>query len=177
MDMMNQNFFSANRRPVYLYVDGVISQIQTMPMGRGGFGGCTQMMTVEDAEGGVTNFFVNGDTYVEGFEMLMEGMQVRAFYNGNLPAALIYPPQFIATAVVPMRGDKMAALAFFDRGLMASDQSLQLNPGPDTEVVTRNNQSFGGSPGGNVLLVLYTMTTRSIPPQTTPEKIVVMCGL
>ena len=52
MDMMNQNFFAVNRRPVYLYVDGVISQIQTMPMGRGGFGGCTVSIVENDGVDG-----------------------------------------------------------------------------------------------------------------------------
>ncbi len=27
-----------------------------------------------------------------------------------------------------------------------------------------------------MLLVYYTVTTRSIPPQTTPRKIIVLCG-
>ena len=45
-----------------------------------------------------------------------------------------------------------------------------------TEVVTRNNQTFYGNPGGNTLVVLYSATTRSVPPQTTPDKVIVLCG-
>ena len=71
----------------------------------------------------------------------------------------------------------MVTVAYFNNVLVASDQSLRLNLSPSTEVVTRNNQTFRGNPGGNVLIVLYSMTTRSIPPQTTPDKVIVMCGL
>jgi len=43
-------------------------------------------------------------------------------------------------------------------------------------VVTTNNQTFMGNPGNHTLVVLYSQTTRSIPAQTTPEKIIVLCG-
>ena len=70
----------------------------------------------------------------------------------------------------------MVTVAYFNNMLTASDQSLKLNLSPATEVVTRNNQTFYGNPGGNTLVVLYSSTTRSIPPQTSPDKIIVMCG-
>ena len=47
---------------------------------------------------------------------------------------------------------------------------------PSTTVVTQNNQTYLGNPGGHTLVVLYSQTTRSIPPQTTPDKIIVLCG-
>lgn len=40
---------------------------------------------------------------------------------------------------------------------------------------TENGQNFTCSPGGRVLLVYYTTTNRSLPPQTTPRRIIVMC--
>lgn len=135
------------------------------------------MITVEDEEGGITNFYVNGDTYVVGFETLYESMPVTVFYNGNLPAPMIYPPQFFAMAVAPQVQGQSVTVAYFNNVLMASDQSLKLNLSPATEVVTRNNQTFRGNPGGNTLIVLYGAVTRSIPPQTTPDKIIVLCGM
>lgn len=170
-------YFTGNRRPVYLSVTGTIIQMQMVSANGSGYGGCTQMITVEDEEGGITNFYVTGDTYVVGFETLYESMPVTVFYNGNLPAPLIYPPQFMAAVVAPQVQGQMVTVAYFNNMLMASDQSLKLNLSPATEVVTRNNQTFQGNPGGNTLVVLYSMTTRSIPPQTTPEKIIVLCGM
>lgn len=174
---MDFNYFSGDRRPMYLSVTGTVTQIQMISANGSGYGGCTQMITVEDADGGITNFYVTGDTYVVGFETLYESMPVTVFYNGNLPAPLIYPPQFMAAVVAPEVQGQMVAVAWFNHALMASDQSLKLNLSPATEVVTRNNQTFRGNPGGNTLVVLYSMTTRSIPPQTTPDKIIVLCGM
>ena len=142
-----------------------------------GYGGCTQLITVEDEEGGITNFFMNANTYVVNFETLYESMPVTVFYSGNQAAPLIYPPQFVAAVVAPQVEGQMVTVAYFNNVLTASDQSLKLNLSPATEVVTRNNQTFYGNPGGNTLVVLYSSTTRSVPPQTSPDKIIVMCGM
>lgn len=164
-------------RPVYLSVTGVITQMEPLASNRNTYGGCTQMVTIEADEGGVTNFIVNGDTCIVGFETLYEGMAVTAFYNGSLPAPMIYPPQFMAAVIAPSIPGQMVTVAYFNNVLLAADQSLKLNLAPSTEVVTKNNQTFYGSPGGHTLAVLYSMTTRSIPPQTTPDKIIVLCGM
>ena len=103
-------------------------------------------------------------------------MPVTVFYSGSQAAPLIYPPQFVAAVVAPQVEGQMVTVAYFNNMLTASDQSLKLNLSPATEVVTRNNQTFYGNPGGNTLVVLYSSTTRSIPPQTSPDKIIVMCG-
>ena len=173
---MDFNPFGWNQRPVYLSVTGVITQMQMMSANGSGYGGCTQMITVEDEEGRATNFFVNGNTYVVNFETLYESMPVTVFYSGNQPAPLIYPPQFVAAVVAPKVEGEMVTVAYFNNVLLAADQSLKLNLSNATEVVTRNNQTFYGNPGGNTLVVLYSATTRSVPPQTTPEKVIVLCG-
>lgn len=63
----------------------------------------------------------------------------------------------------------------FDRNLTARDNSLQLNIAGNTNIETLNGQSVNCSLGNQTLLVYYTVTTRSIPPQTTPRRIVVLC--
>ena len=66
-------------------------------------------------------------------------------------------------------------LDYFDENLTSADQSLKLNIGPMTDVVTLNGQQYTCSPENTELLVYYTNTTFSIPAQTTPQKIVVLC--
>lgn len=66
-------------------------------------------------------------------------------------------------------------LGRFGRNLVAEDGSLQLNIAGNTVVRTANGQSFHCNLNGHVLLVYYTVTTRSIPPQTTPSKVIVFC--
>ena len=63
----------------------------------------------------------------------------------------------------------------FDRNLTAEDNSLQLNVARNTNIETINGQNTGCNLGNQTLLVYYTATTRSIPPQTTPRRIVVLC--
>lgn len=174
--MMEGSFqnYTGGRRASYISVSGVITEIASA-IGLG-YGGCTQMMTVEDEEGGLTNFLVHGCTCVADQEKLYEGMSVTVYYRSDPVAALVYPPRFAAAAIVPQAEGRMSAVAYFNQVLMASDQSLKLNLSPATEVVTCNNQFFPGNPGGHVLLVLYSQATRSNPPQTTPDKIVVLCN-
>lgn len=171
---MNFNYPGNWRRVVYLSVSGVITQI--MPAVSRGYGECTQMITVEGEEGSITNFFLDNATCIVDFVPLTEGMQVQVFYNGNLPAPLIYPPQFMAAVVAPQVEGQQVFVGYFNQNLLAADQSLKLNLSAATEVVTCNNQVFTRRPGGHTLVVLYSFTTRSIPPQTSPEKIIVLCG-
>ena len=42
------------------------------------------------------------------------------------------------------------------------------------EVRTTNNQYFQGNPAGHNLVVVYENSTRSIPAQTTPKRVVVL---
>ena len=53
--------------------------------------------------------------------------------------------------------------------------TLKLNITPYTNIVLGNGQAFSGNPGNRNLIVLYGATTKSIPAQTTPYKIIVMC--
>lgn len=110
-----------------------------------------------------------------GSVRLRRGMRVAAFYDTTLPVPAIYPPQYHAELIAPLRPNQEAALNFFDQTLTAEDNSLKLNIGPMTRIETQNGQQFRCDPRNMDLLVYYTTTTFSIPPQTTPQKIVVMC--
>ncbi|RHP85727.1 hypothetical protein DXA36_20945 [Eisenbergiella sp. OF01-20] len=143
---------------------------------RGRYDACDQMITVENEAGNTVNFFVSADTFVVDYATMYESMPVTVFYNGNAAAPLIYPPQYVAAVVAPQQEGQMVFVGYFNNLLMSSDQSLKLNLAPTTQVVTTNNQTFMGNPGNHTLVVLYSQTTRSIPAQTTPEKIIVLCG-
>ena len=64
---------------------------------------------------------------------------------------------------------------YFNNRLEAVNNSLKLNVGRGTDVVTPNGQRFTCNLRNRLLIVFYGATTRSIPPQTTPDKIIVMC--
>lgn len=135
---------------------------------------CSQMMSLGTGSG-IVNFVIGQETQVIDSRRLRPGMQVTAFYDSSLPVPMIFPPQYMAQIVAAHGGSEQIFLGEFNNNLVASDGSLQLNIGRSTDIKTINGQIFTCNPGGRVLLVYYTNTTRSIPPQTTPRKIVVLC--
>lgn len=140
----------------------------------GGNDCCNQMMSVYTGNG-IVNFMIGPQTRVIDSRQLRRGMQVAAFYDNSLPIPLIFPPQYQAQIVTVLDGNEQVMLARFDRNLLAEDGSLQLNIARSTVVETINGQSVSCQLGNQTLLVYYTMTTRSVPPQTTPRKVVVLC--
>lgn len=139
-----------------------------------GFDCCSQQISLR-TEGGIVNFVVDPQTMVLESRQLRSGMRVVAFYDSTLPVPLIFPPQYRAQMIAVIGRNEQVMLNYFDRTLLAQDQSLRLNPGRNTTIQTANGQKYTCSPGENILLVFYSATTRSIPPQTTPRKIVVLC--
>ncbi len=135
---------------------------------------CSQMMTL-GTENGITNFIIDSETRVIDNRRLRVGMRVAAFYDSSLPVPLIFPPQYRAQMITLLGRNEQVVLKHFDRNLLAEDGSLQLNIAGNIVTETINGQSFDCDLGNRTLLVYYTTTTRSIPPQTTPRKIVVLC--
>lgn len=173
---MEYGFWNQVRRKNFMSMQGTITDIQSAVNGSRG-GGCSQFVTVEMKDGSVVNFVVSMDTYVVNFENLYVGMSAMFFYDADAPVPLIYPPQYQAVAAAEVIPGQNVALSFFNQNLVASDRSLQLNLNANVPVRTTNNQVFMGNPANRYLLVVYDRTTRSIPPQTTPLQVVVMCNL
>lgn len=151
-------------------VTGIIQSISQSP------GNCCSQMITINTPNGVNHFLLSPDTLVIGSAQLRIGMPVAAFYDSSLPVPLIYPPQYQAQIITPLQRNETVALNFFRRNLTAADNSLRLNISRSTQILTVNGQRYSCPPGGNFLLVYYSVTTRSIPPQTTPRQIIVLCS-
>ncbi len=164
------------QRPSFYPVEGTVVSID--PFARG-FGGsdCQMFVTVEDNDGNTVNFVVSPSTYVVDFVSIREGMKGTFYYRTDAPVPLIYPPQYSAVVVVPeSRNGQFVTVGYFNDSLINEEQTLMLNLNSRVKVLTTNNQRFLGSPANHSLVVFYETSTRSIPAQTTPEKIVVLCG-
>lgn len=135
---------------------------------------CSQRMSLR-TENGIVNFIVDSETQIIDSRQLRSGMRVAAFYDSSLPVPLIFPPQYAAKIITVIGKNEQIVLNYFDSRLLAEDRSLQLNIAGNTVLNTINGQSFTCDPGNHTLLVYYSVTTRSIPPQTTPRRIVVLC--
>lgn len=162
-----KGFFMAHA--MYGKVTGVIQKIARSSS-------CCSFLVTIQTNTETVNFAVSGETMVVDNVRLRRGMRVAAFYDTSLPVPAIYPPQYRAELLTALGERQEAALGYFDETLTAEDNSLKLNLSPVTRISTINGQPFFCFPGNQELLVYYTVTTFSIPPQTTPQRILVLCS-
>lgn len=138
---------------------------------------CMILVTVEGEDGNITNFTVTPATYIVDFLTLEEGMLCTFWYRLDAPAILIYPPQYTAVAVARQEENRSVDVDYYNEMLLNESRSLRLNIDNSVKIRTTNNQIFQGSPANRELVVIYDMSTRSIPAQTTPLEIVVLCEM
>ena len=136
---------------------------------------CCSMTLSVISGSNIVNVVVSGDTTVIDNVRLRPGMRIAAFYDTNLPTPTVYPPQYRAELITTLRRGQQVLLDYFDDELTSADGSLKLNIGPMTNVMTLNGQQYTCSPENTELLVYYTASTFSMPAQTTPQKVIVMC--
>lgn len=161
--------------PDFKSFNGIITMIEDFWTGSEGPDGCTKLMTVEDINGGIVNFFVTPDTYFVDHATVAIGDMVIGFYDANVPVPLIYPPQYRAVVMARFAPYRNVKVDYFNEQLVSSDGTLKLNISPYTRVLLENNQIFTGDIASRNLIAVYGPTTRSIPAQTTPYKVIVMC--
>ena len=158
------------RFPEFIPVTGTVQDVTNMR------DCCSVIVSVRVSNNETVDLVINEDTVVVDNRRIRRGMVIRGFYDASRPVILIYPPQYQAVAVVVLgRENEGVTLAYFNRHLTASDNSLRLNIGRNTVVETVNGQLYNCNPADHVLLVFYGATTRSIPPQTTPDRVIVFC--
>lgn len=162
-------------RCTFASVKGVIVDMMPSRTGNGNSDSCIMFFTVEDDNGNIVNFMVTPDTFVMDWQPLSVGMQCVFWYKTNEPVPLIYPPQYRAAVAARHRNDRMLDVSFYNDLLVNEEHTLQLNMDKSVALRTTNNQYFQGSPANHNLVVSYTTSTRSIPAQTTPQAVIVLC--
>jgi hypothetical protein len=137
--------------------------------------GCYKLISVENELGASVNFVVSPTTYFVDHVMVAVGDRVTGYYDGNAPVPLIYPPQYQALVMVKNSPFQNVKVDYFTSELESSDGRLRLNLSPYTQIVLTNGQPFSRTPANRNLIVIYGPTTKSIPAQTTPYRIIVLC--
>ena len=177
---MDFNSGNDERRPVitprYGQVRGRIVDMVPAAQGNRRANGCVLFATVEKEDGETVHVLISPTTYVVDFETLSVGMDCTFWYDADAPMILIYPPQYSAAVAARDRNDRMVDVSRYDRDMVNQEKTLQLKLDGSVDIRTINNQYFQGSPAGHDLVVIYETSTRSIPAQTTPKEIVVLCG-
>lgn len=153
--------------PYYGSFSGTIQEITT----RGNTSDQTLVFT-KNEQGAEAHLVISKETYVAG--TLKTGAKVTGYYNQNAPMILIYPPQYSVETVTVEAEGLNYKVDTFDSQMVSADNSLKLNIGASTAITNQEGTPFTGSLAGRKLLVQYGVSTRSIPAQTTPDRIIVL---
>ena len=108
---------------------------------------------------------------------LKEGMKISVYYHKNTMMALSMPPQLTPNVIVTREEEEPINIEVyeFNKNLISKDGILKITPSEDTTIVDiKGNKLDKEDVMDRNAIVFYTMSTKSIPAHTTPEKIIVM---
>lgn len=135
-------------------------------------------VTLEDGKGSITNFVIAQNAYsVTGTnaDSIKKGDRFIGYYDTTLPVLTIYPPQYRAVVYgVNLPEAKSVKVDLFNDNLISSDNQLKLIIHNSVPIYSEDGNKYAGDIKGKELVVLYSASTRSIPAQTVPEKVVVL---
>lgn len=134
----------------------------------------SKFVSVENEEGMPANFIISAGTYIVDNAEIEVGAVITGFFKADAPRIMIYPPQYGVDVVVVEKEGQYVKADLFDEDLVSADRSLKLNVSDDTEVLSEDGEAFEGELADRKLVVIYTTSTKSIPAQTIPQKIIVL---
>lgn len=108
-------------------------------------------------------------------ESYQVGQKIDAYYDKNKPMILIYPARITPEILIGHDKEKVSfsKVSKFDQDMISLDGELKLNITKETEIINENGEVITQKDlEGKELIVFYNITTRSIPAQTVPTKIV-----
>jgi len=139
-------------------------------------------VTIEDTEGVITLLMVGEDTLFPFSGHIEAGETVTGWVAASSPAPAIYPPQYMAAVIavgVPeglnVRVNLFNAWENNNGYFISQDGSFAFRIDENTEVVLEDGVEFIGDEfDGRRIIVIYGVSTRSIPEMTTASKLIVL---
>lgn len=134
---------------------------------------------VVDHEDNLFHFYVDEKTLVfdnTGKEVdIKVGDTISLSVYANQPMIMIYPPRYTPPVVIVQTEEAgFVKVDQFDADHLSVDGELKLNVSDKTVIVNAKGEKVAASELKNhSAIVFYGPTTRSLPPQTAPTKIVV----
>ena len=136
----------------------------------------------------VVNYTIQDDTLIFdqagnklSLEDVKEGSLLNVYTGAYTPAPMIMPPQYQANIIILLDPEAEEAgftcadtFILVDGMLTGTGNTLALNLTEDVEIVDRDGNPTQEELVNKDLLVFYGTSTRSIPAQTTPTRIVVL---
>lgn len=135
--------------------------------------GFTYLLVVNE-EGAIANIILSNDTYRINDEKISIGSVITGYYEAKAMIMMIYPPRYYAEVIMVTNKEQNRKVDYFDKELISADRTLKLNISKETEIILKDGTTFQGELAYRRLLVFYDITTKSIPAQTTPSKVVVL---
>ena len=121
--------------------------------------------------------FNSGTTKHLNLADLKKGATIEAYYDKNKPMILIYPAT-VTPEIVILKDEKVhgeVKIAKFDKNFLSLDHELKLNIAKDTILLNQQGKTIKEIDlHDKELAIFYSATTKSIPAQTTPTKIIAL---
>ncbi|WP_318616349.1 stalk domain-containing protein [Sporosarcina sp. YIM B06819] len=161
----------------YMKATGVIQEIEKETDGI--------RVTIENEDKMITILRINDDSLLFNSTTtnqlkladLKKGASVEAYYDKNKPMILIYPTT-VTPEIVIVKDEKdfgTVKISQFDKDFLSLDGELKLNIGEETPLFNQQGKAIEMKDlQGKELLVFYSITTMSLPPQTPPTKVIAL---
>lgn len=139
----------------------------------------------KDDQNNTVNLKITDDTLVydnlgnkKALSDLTDGSKITVFTGSYEPTPLILPVQYTANVII-INGDKegnVNADTYLadEEGYTNAANTLKIAAADDTKIVDKDEKEYKGDLDKNDLIVFYGASTKSIPAQTTPTKVVVL---
>lgn len=139
----------------------------------------------KDDQNNTVNLKITDDTLVydnlgnkKALSDLTDGSKITVFIGSYEPTPLILPVQYTANVII-INGDKegnVNADTYLadEEGYTNAANTLKIAAADDTKIVDKDEKEYKGDLDKNDLIVFYGVSTKSIPAQTTPTKVVVL---
>lgn len=139
----------------------------------------------KDDQNNTVNLKITDDTLVydnlgnkKALSDLTDGSKITVFTGSYEPTPLILPVQYTANIII-INGDKegnVNADTYLadEEGYTNAANTLKIAAADDTKIVDKDEKEYKGDLDKNDLIVFYGVSTKNIPAQTTPTKVVVL---
>lgn len=139
----------------------------------------------KDDQNNTVNLKITDDTLVydnlgnkKALSDLTDGSKITVFTGSYEPTPLILPVQYTANVIIingDQEGNVNADTYLVDEeGYTNAANTLNIATADDTKIVDKDEKEYKGDLDKNDLIVFYGASTKSIPAQTTPTKVVVL---
>lgn len=139
----------------------------------------------KDDQNNTVNLKITDDTLVydnlgnkKALSDLTDGTKITVFTGSYEPTPLILPVQYTANVII-INGDQegnvnVDTYLADEEGYTNAANNLNIAAADDTKIVDKDEKEYKGDLDKNDLIVFYGASTKSIPAQTIPTKVVVL---